>query len=369
MRGKRVKSIPSRRPYSRMADRGKVSYTMSSSSSESVQDVPTTMAASASSDLQDQIPLTELLRKKTQSRSSVPEGVSKSPKLNVSKEKGKAPMSDSSTDASSSTSVPMSNRQSFGSSSSHKLSDAPTQVPPSPAPAQPYSSSQPAAAQPAPPSSATKEADKTSSPPPQTKVPEPRGVTIKTGRRCLPRNIPSVPIDGISFHHEENAQCWRFVVQTRLADEVNISYKHQSCVAIMELINQAGLSRTILNVGPFYPKLIREVIANLSSDFDDPSSPDYQTIHVRGRTLVISPYVINTFLGLTPSENADLPTHSTDTLASVLTGGSLIVWPLTGIPSAALSVKYAILHKIGIVNWFPSSHASSVSVALASFLF
>ncbi|KAE8652915.1 hypothetical protein Csa_004530 [Cucumis sativus] len=137
----------------------------------------------------------------------------------------------------------------------------------------------------------------------------------------------------------------------------------------MELINQAGLSRTILNVGPFYPKLIREVIANLSSDFDDPSSPDYQTIHVRGRTLVISPYVINTFLGLTPSENADLPTHSTDTLASVLTGGSLIVWPLTGIPSAALSVKYAILHKIGIVNWFPSSHASSVSVALASFLF
>ncbi|TYK09547.1 gag-pol polyprotein [Cucumis melo var. makuwa] len=33
------------------------------------------------------------------------------------------------------------------------------------------------------------------------------------------------------------------------------------------------------------------------------------------------------------------------------------------------SVKYAILHKIGIANWFPSSHASSVSVALGTFLY
>ncbi|TYK01759.1 uncharacterized protein E5676_scaffold775G001010 [Cucumis melo var. makuwa] len=36
---------------------------------------------------------------------------------------------------------------------------------------------------------------------------------------------------------------------------------------------------------------------------------------------------------------------------------------------AALSVKYAILHKIGIANWFPSSHASSISPALGTFLY
>ncbi|TYK08857.1 envelope-like protein [Cucumis melo var. makuwa] len=34
-----------------------------------------------------------------------------------------------------------------------------------------------------------------------------------------------------------------------------------------------------------------------------------------------------------------------------------------------LSVKYAILHKIGIANWFPSSHASSVSAVLGAFLY
>ncbi|TYJ96683.1 putative mitochondrial protein [Cucumis melo var. makuwa] len=31
-----------------------------------------------------------------------------------------------------------------------------------------------------------------------------RNITTKTGRKKIPHNIPSIPIDGISFHHEEN---------------------------------------------------------------------------------------------------------------------------------------------------------------------
>ncbi|KAA0054622.1 uncharacterized protein E5676_scaffold22G00600 [Cucumis melo var. makuwa] len=42
---------------------------------------------------------------------------------------------------------------------------------------------------------------------------------------------------------------------------------------------------------------------------------------------------------------------------------------MNGIPTVALSVKYAILHKIGIANWFPSSHVFSVSAALGTFLY
>ncbi|KAA0048664.1 uncharacterized protein E6C27_scaffold670G00130 [Cucumis melo var. makuwa] len=53
-------------------------------------------------------------------------------------------------------------------------------------------------------------------------------------------------------------------------------------------------------------------IVNFSDEFNDPSSPDYQRVHTR----------------------------------------------------VALSIKYAILHKIGIANWFPSSYASSVSAAI-----
>ncbi|TYK01623.1 gag-pol polyprotein [Cucumis melo var. makuwa] len=164
-------------------------------------------------------------------------------------------------------------------------------------------------------------------------------ITTKTGRKKIPPNIPSIPIDGISFHHEESVQRWK-----------------------------AGLTKTISNVGPFYPQLIREFIVNFPNDFNDPSSTDYQTVHIRGFKFVISPTVINEFLGNVIDVYYSPSSPSTNVLASVLSGGTLSTWPVNGIPAVALSIKYAIFHKIGIANWFPSSHASSVSAALGTFL-
>ncbi|XP_050938603.1 uncharacterized protein LOC127148562 [Cucumis melo] len=161
-----------------------------------------------------------------------------------------------------------------------------------------------------------------------------RNITTKTGRKKIPPNISSVPIDGISIHHEENVQRWKFVVQRRLADE-----------------------------------LIREFIVNLPDEFNDPSSLDYQTVHMKGFKFVISPTVINSFLGNVVALDCSPSSPSTEVLASILSGGTLSSWPVNGIPAVALSVKYAILYKIGIANWFPSSYASSVSAALGTFLY
>ncbi|TYK22560.1 F5J5.1 [Cucumis melo var. makuwa] len=47
----------------------------------------------------------------------------------------------------------------------------------------------------------------------------------------------------------------------------------------------------------------------------------------------------------------------------------LVLIDVNGIPAVAHSVKYAILHKIGIANWFPLSHASNVSAVLGTFLY
>ena len=85
----------------------------------------------------------------------------------------------------------------------------------------------------------------------------------------------------------------------RWRDELNISYKHHSYLSIMDLIVKVGLSKSISNVGPFYPSLIGELIVNLPSKFNAPSSSEYQL--VQG-----SPFIINTFLG------NDLPTNSLD---------------------------------------------------------
>ncbi|XP_050935220.1 uncharacterized protein LOC127143955 [Cucumis melo] len=157
---------------------------------------------------------------------------------------------------------------------------------------------------------------------------------MKTGRKKIPANIPSVPIDGISFYHEECVQRWKFVMQRRIADE-----------------------------------LIREFIVNLPDEFNNPSSADYKMVHIKGFKFVISPAMINGFLGNTVDIDCYPSCPTTEVLATALFGGTLSTWPVNGIPAAVLSVKYAILHKIGIANWFSSSHASSVSTALGTFLY
>ncbi|KAA0060359.1 uncharacterized protein E6C27_scaffold22G001530 [Cucumis melo var. makuwa] len=89
-------------------------------------------------------------------------------------------------------------------------------------------------------------------------------------------------------------------------------------------------------------------------------------VHIRGFKFVISPVVINGFLGNTVDIDCFPSCPPTEVLATVLSGGTLSTWLVNGIPAAALSIKYAVLHKIGIANWFPSSHASSISAALGS---
>ncbi|TYK29826.1 uncharacterized protein E5676_scaffold208G00540 [Cucumis melo var. makuwa] len=79
--------------------------------------------------------------------------------------------------------------------------------------------------------------------------------------------------------------------------------------------------------------------------------------------------MINWFLGNVINLDCSPSSPCTDVLASVLSGGTLSTWPINGILAVVLSIKYAILHKIGIANWFPFSHTSSVSAALGTFLY
>ncbi|KAA0066659.1 uncharacterized protein E5676_scaffold2119G00400 [Cucumis melo var. makuwa] len=163
-----------------------------------------------------------------------------------------------------------------------------------------------------------------------------RNITTKIGRKKIPLNIPFVPIDGISFHLEESVQRWKYVLQRRVAYEVNVFDKHHSHLSVMDLIVKSGQSKTISNVGSFYPKLIKELIVNLPSEFDNPSSPNYYTIHIRGLKFKISPIVINGFLGNTVESSSTPSYPSNDVLASVLSGGTFSIWLVNGISTVSL---------------------------------
>ncbi|TYK22676.1 flocculation protein FLO11-like [Cucumis melo var. makuwa] len=82
-------------------------------------------------------------------------------------------------------------------------------------------------------------------------------VTTKELRRKLLLNVPAIPIEVISNQHCLSS-------------------------AILDIISDVGLLPTITGVGPFYPKLIRDFIVNLPTDFNDNRTPEYQKVHVRG---------------------------------------------------------------------------------------
>lgn len=62
----------------------------------------------------------------------------------------------------------------------------------------------------------------------------PKVVTTKTGCRKVPPNVPSVSIDGISFHLEESVHRWKYVVRRRISVKVNVSDKRHSCLSLMD---------------------------------------------------------------------------------------------------------------------------------------
>ncbi|KAA0066734.1 uncharacterized protein E5676_scaffold384G00650 [Cucumis melo var. makuwa] len=84
---------------------------------------------------------------------------------------------------------------------------------------------------------------------------------------------------------------------------------------------------------------------------------------------MISSVVINGFLENVIDVDCSPSSPSTEVLAFVLFGETLSTWPVNGIPTVALNIKYVVLHKIGIAKWSTFSRASSVFDALGTFLY
>ncbi|PNX83007.1 envelope-like protein, partial [Trifolium pratense] len=174
----------------------------------------------------------------------------------------------------------------------------------------------------------------------------------------MPPNIPSVPIDNISFHCVENADRWKFVVKRRLAVERNLSEEFLKCQDIMSLIEEAGLIKTVSELGKCYEKLTREFLVNIPTDCDNPLSPEYLKVFVRGKCVEFSPAIINQHLCRCVDPAPELEVSIND------------VWPKAGKLSAAkLTTKYALLNKIVAANWVPTTHSNSVATGLAKLIY
>ncbi|KAH1203406.1 hypothetical protein GmHk_17G049664 [Glycine max] len=190
----------------------------------------------------------------------------------------------------------------------------------------------------------------------------------KSGRK-VPGNVPDAPLDNISFHSIGNVEKWKYVYQRRLALERELGRDAMDCKEIVDLIKAAGLLKTVSKLGDCYEGLVREFIVNIPSDISNRKSDDYQRVFVRGKCVRFSPAVINKYLGRPTDGVIDIDV-SEHQIAKEITAKRVQHWPKKGKLSAGkLSVKYAILHRIGAANWVPTNHTSTVATGLGKFLY
>ncbi|XP_050915643.1 uncharacterized protein LOC127130718 [Lathyrus oleraceus] len=162
---------------------------------------------------------------------------------------------------------------------------------------------------------------------------------------------------------------WKYVYQKRLALERELAQNVLDCKDIMDLIQEVGLMKTMTQFSKCYEMLVKEFIVNLSEECADGKSKEFRKVYVRGKCVNFSPSVINKYLGR-PDE-ARLELEVTDnTICQVITTNQVRKWPLKGkLVASKLSVKYAMLHKIGAANWVPTNHKSTVVVMLGKFIY
>jgi hypothetical protein len=82
-----------------------------------------------------------------------------------------------------------------------------------------------------------------------------------------------------------------------------------------------------------------------------------------------SPTIINRFLGIDENICADTELNYNQ-VCKVITANQVKVWPKKGtIPVVMLSVKYAILNRIGAANWVPTTHSSDIATNMAKLIY
>ena len=112
----------------------------------------------------------------------------------------------------------------------------------------------------------------------------------------------------------------------RIVPKRELSKKAQKISEVMEMLGDAQLLKTVAGIGPNYPRLVKEFICNLPSKLNDPDSPDFMKVFVRGHCFTLSPTVINDYLGRGRNKTKDRLPH-VKIIVDELSGRDDKEWP------------------------------------------
>ncbi|XP_050920145.1 uncharacterized protein LOC127137765 [Lathyrus oleraceus] len=191
----------------------------------------------------------------------------------------------------------------------------------------------------------------------------------KTTVRKSPVKVAAVHLDNISFHLEDGAVKWKFVILQRVAVERELGKDDFEVKDVMDLIKTVRLMKTVVGFSQCYEGLVKEFIVTIPEDIDDKNNKEFSKVFVRGKCITFSPTVINNFLGSKVEGAGELEAIDNGVCREI-TARQVKGWPIKKhLPSAKLTVKYAILHKIVAANWVPTNHISIIANTLGRFIF
>jgi len=108
---------------------------------------------------------------------------------------------------------------------------------------------------------------------------------------------------------------------------------------------------------------------NIPEDCDNPLSQEYQKVYVRGESVNFSPNIINKFSGIDEAGVVEIEVTDNHVCKEITTNQAK-VWPKKDkISSRKVSVKYAILNRIGATNWVPTTYSSYIATGLGKFIY
>ncbi|CAA7027779.1 unnamed protein product [Microthlaspi erraticum] len=178
------------------------------------------------------------------------------------------------------------------------------------------------------------------------------------------------PDNPLSFRFlNQHCQSRFFKIQHRsIYPEKSVFFSTPESKGIMDIIEENGLLLTVSDREVFYPNVVYEVYAHLTSTVRT-ERPDL--IYVRGKMYEFSPAIINKTFN-TP----DIPAHTTSefhldisdhALVQYLTGDRIHHW--TKFNTSMLTPEMGHLYGICCYNWMPSSNNTNVTKDRAKLLY
>ncbi|XP_050895569.1 uncharacterized protein LOC127102211 [Lathyrus oleraceus] len=128
-----------------------------------------------------------------------------------------------------------------------------------------------------------------------------------------PGKATAVHLDNISFHLEDGAAKWKYVIQRRVVIERELGQEAVEVKEVIDLIKNVGLIKTVVTLPQCYEGLVKEFIVNIPEDIHDKNSREFCKVFVRGKCVKFSPSVINKFLGRGMDGGVDLETTDNET--------------------------------------------------------